>query len=343
MKLIGPKVLLLKVAPVRTICHVNPRKFILCLDESRLLFFYFNHTSVRLCSSVHARFDTSKPFAYYEILGVPRTAKQSEIKQAYFRLAKIYHPDVNQDEFARENFDKITEAYTTLIDLTQRYFYDRHGHTSEELKKKGTPTIFDWTPRYSIYEERQHADTESTELEDWFSAQGHVGKDEKISIRQRFKNAYVELRFGLNYYDFPWDVKSFFVSLALWSVGLYGFYLAIRFFMYNVEIRRPIKTYLKWENDEIYDILWYTGVRKNRPSDQSKGGMYHMPKKTNQSKSEYSHTIYSNTRSRTKSKNLELHRRRQRELKEARERSWTDEQKRLKEKRRRQKNDGFNV
>ena len=62
-------------------------------------------------------------------------------------MVKIYHPDVNQDEFARENFDKITEAYTTLIDLTQRYFYDRFGHTSEELKKKGTPSIFDWTPR----------------------------------------------------------------------------------------------------------------------------------------------------------------------------------------------------
>ena len=41
------------------------------------------------------------------------------------------------------------EAYTTLIDLTQRYFYDRHGHTSEELKKKGTPSIFEWTPKES--------------------------------------------------------------------------------------------------------------------------------------------------------------------------------------------------
>ena len=63
------------------------------------------------------------------------------------RMAKVYHPDVNPSEEARQNFDKITEAYNTLIDLTQRYFYDRHGHTSEELKKKGTPSIFDWTPK----------------------------------------------------------------------------------------------------------------------------------------------------------------------------------------------------
>ena len=34
--------------------------------------------------------------------------------------------------------------------------------------------------------------------------------------------------------------------------------------------RRPIPIYLKWENDEIYDILWYAGARKNKPSDQSK-------------------------------------------------------------------------
>ena len=78
-------------------------------------------------------------------------------------MVKIYPPDVNQDENARANFDKITEAYTTLIDLTQRYFYDRHGHTSEELKKRGTPSIFDWTPKYGIYNEQTTADGESRE------------------------------------------------------------------------------------------------------------------------------------------------------------------------------------
>ena len=221
-------------------------------------------------STPHLRFDTSQPFAYYEILGIQRTAKQGEVKQAYFRMAKIYHPDVNKEENARENFDKITEAYTTLIDLTQRYFYDRHGHTSEELKKKGTPSIFDWTPKYSIYEHRSHADKETTEVEDWFKAQGHVGSEEKISIRQYVKNAYVELRYGLKYYDFPWDMKSFMISLVIWIFVLIGFYESFRYLMQNTENRRPIPIYLKWENDEIFDILWYAGVRKNRPSEQSK-------------------------------------------------------------------------
>merc|ERR1711878_223265 len=95
--------------------------------------------------STLSKVDTSQPFAYYEILGIKRDAKQSEVKQAYFKLAKVYHPDVNHEDDARATFDKITEAYTTLIDLTQRYFYDQHGVACEELRKRGSnSTIFDW-------------------------------------------------------------------------------------------------------------------------------------------------------------------------------------------------------
>merc|ERR1712073_98076 len=102
--------------------------------------------------STLSKVDTSQPFAYYEILGIKRDAKQSEVKQAYFKLAKVYHPDVNHEDDARATFDKITEAYTTLIDLTQRYFYDQHGVACEELRKRGSnSTIFDWVPKYSIY------------------------------------------------------------------------------------------------------------------------------------------------------------------------------------------------
>jgi len=301
-------------------------------------------TSRSYSTAAPTRFDTSKPFAYYEILGIPRTAKQSDVKQAYFRLAKIYHPDVNQDEFARENFDIITEAYTTLIDLTQRYFYDRHGFTSEGLKKSGTPSIFDWKPKYGIY--NQEADEQATEVEDWFKAQGHAGYEEKITIRQRLKNAYVELRYGMTYYNFPWDFKSLAGWLLVWSVGLAIFYQLMCYTLRNTVNRRPIPIYLKWENDEIYDILWFAGARKNKPSDQSKGGLYHMPKAPAR-KSEYSHTIYSNTRSRTKSKHKERHHKLQKELRAARENSWSEETRERNEKirngKRKRRNDGFSV
>jgi len=299
----------------------------------------------RFCSTTsNSRFDASKAFSYYEILGVPRTAKQSDIKHAYFRLAKIYHPDVNREEGAREDFDKITEAYTTLIDLTQRYFYDRHGHTSEELKKKGTPSIFEWTPKYGIY---QAAEDDSAAVEDWFKAQGHRRvENERLSVRQWLKNAYVELRFGLNYYNFPWEIKSLLLSLILWALFLLGLYEAMRYAFYNAPGRKPIQTNFKWENDEVYDILWYSGARKSKPSSQSKGGMYHMPKAVNPKKSEYSHTIYSNTRSRTKSKNMVKHRRLVKELNSSRLKAWKLDQNIKEEnrkKRKKKKNDGFNV
>jgi len=320
-----------------------------CLGHRNVVCVFFSHTYST--ASHGTKFDTTKPFAYYEILNIPRTAKQSEIKKAYFRMAKIYHPDVSQDPNARENFDNITEAYTTLIDLTQRYFYDRHGYTSEELRKKGTPSIFDWRPKYGIYED---AGSNAKEVEDWFAAQGHTVHEEKITIRQRFKNAYVEYKYGMAYFDFPWKMKQFLASICAWILGLFGFYLALSSSLeYSSEkmgYRKPIPINFKWENDEIYDILWYTGVRKHKPSSQSKGGMYHMPKRNDKPKSEYSHTIYSNTRSRTKKKNMVKYRQLQKEIKEAREKSWSEakieamrEKEERKKKSRRLKNDGFSV
>ena len=224
--------------------------------------------------STLSKIDTSQPFAYYEILGIKRDAKQSEVKQAYFKLAKIYHPDVNNEDDARETFDKITEAYTTLIDLTQRYFYDHHGVACEELRKRGSnSTIFDWVPKYSIYENQTRADGESTEVEDWFKAQGHQGFDAKRrSLRQIMKDAYVEFRYGLSYYDFPWEWKAFVGGLIAWIVFLYVTIETLSYGFRSVSYRKPTPYYLKWENDDIYDILWYVGARKNK-SDKSRPGM----------------------------------------------------------------------
>jgi molecular chaperone DnaJ len=73
---------------------------------------------------------------YYSILGVPRTAKESEIKKAYRRLARKNHPDVNPgDKSAEERFKKIQEAYDVLNDAKKRAIYDQYGFYSENFKE----------------------------------------------------------------------------------------------------------------------------------------------------------------------------------------------------------------
>lgn len=71
---------------------------------------------------------------YYEILGVPRNASQKEIKRAFRRLARKYHPDVNPSADAEEHFKEISEAYEVLSDPEKRATYDRFGHAEVERR-----------------------------------------------------------------------------------------------------------------------------------------------------------------------------------------------------------------
>ncbi len=65
---------------------------------------------------------------YYKILGVNRTASEREVKQAYRKLARQYHPDVNPgDKSAEEKFKQINEAYEVLSDKEKRQKYDKYG------------------------------------------------------------------------------------------------------------------------------------------------------------------------------------------------------------------------
>jgi molecular chaperone DnaJ len=65
---------------------------------------------------------------YYEILGVSKGASLDEIKAAFRRLARQYHPDVSQEADAEERFKEINEAYGILSDPEKRAAYDRFGH-----------------------------------------------------------------------------------------------------------------------------------------------------------------------------------------------------------------------
>jgi len=81
---------------------------------------------------------------YYEVLGVPRTAGPDEVKSAYRKLAKQYHPDQNPDNRAEaeEKFKELSEAYEVLIDENKRKLYDQYGH--EGVSRQFGPGGFDF-------------------------------------------------------------------------------------------------------------------------------------------------------------------------------------------------------
>jgi len=82
---------------------------------------------------------------YYQVLGVDKSANEKEIKQAFRRLARKHHPDVNpNDPKAEDRFKEVNEAYEVLSDPEKRQKYDRLGADWQRWQRAGGPGDFDW-------------------------------------------------------------------------------------------------------------------------------------------------------------------------------------------------------
>src|SRR5688500_19334625 len=80
---------------------------------------------------------------YYKILGVQRGASEDDIKKAYRKLARKYHPDVSKEANAKEKFQEVSEAYETLRDKEKRAAYDSLGSFRPGQDFRPPPDWFD--------------------------------------------------------------------------------------------------------------------------------------------------------------------------------------------------------
>jgi curved DNA-binding protein len=114
---------------------------------------------------------------YYKILGVQRGASDDEIKKAYRKLARKYHPDVSKETNAKERFQEVSEAYETLRDKEKRAAYDSLGSSFRPGQDFRPPP--DWFDRFGGGNRGE--DLHGVDLGELFESMGLFGRAQRRS------------------------------------------------------------------------------------------------------------------------------------------------------------------
>jgi hypothetical protein len=145
----------------------------------------------------------------YVVLGVARSATRNEIKSAYRRLARKYHPDVNRHPAAARKFALVNEAYHLLIDNERRGIYDRTGATTSTPPAQRRASAAEAAARRAYYQARA-----DRVVNEWLQR-------EREESRARGKAVYTTVTLFLSTFIVALMKPSFFESSTpVWRVAL---------------------------------------------------------------------------------------------------------------------------
>jgi len=173
-----------------------------------------NRAMQQITNKICARtYVTTRTRNLYEILDLHRTATQVDIKNAYYKLSMIYHPDKNKDcELAAEKFREITSAYEVLGNFRLRRLYDKgiihtageqyHKHQQEEPPEEEDPTTRFYKARMNKGQRPTASGRNAIyNFDEWTEA--HYGGEFKRQQRLKHDNIRKEVR-----KDEPYETKA---------------------------------------------------------------------------------------------------------------------------------------